>query len=47
MAEDGEPDEQILCVVADARRGERVEAAERVVPDVAFRMPLRRLVASY
>ena len=47
VAKDGESDEEVFRIVASPPRGKRVEAAERVVPDVAFRMPLRRLVASY
>ena len=46
VAKDGESDEEVFRIVASPPRCERVEAAERVVPDVAFRMPLRRLGAS-
>ena len=46
VAEDGEPDEKVFRVVANARRGKGVETAERVVPHVPFWMPLRRLGAS-
>ena len=46
VAEDREPHHQVVARVAAARWREGVEAVERVDPDVALRMKLRRLFYS-